>query len=293
MLTHPLTILYNFIKNPSDFSKDNVNINVVKHIFAYIFFGITSSVLIQILIFLVTPSQSSDIQSKIDISKTSEFITIAITAVLLAPFYEEFIFRGLVSKSKLIYKRIFLFFVVLLFFALLSNFAPISSLLFGIWKLWLPLPLIFISILIATFAPIDKLYNPTPFNALVHLQALCFGLAHINNSQYNSSKALFIIPFLILNQLYLGYVHAYLASRFGITKAILSHFINNFIGIGFLAAATLLDNKILAISSGILAFGVYFYAFYCFVTLTISSYKNYKNSNFLINLDINNNIKHD
>jgi hypothetical protein len=156
-----------------------------------------------------------------------------------------------------------------------------------------PIPLIITAVLIAFLAPIDKLYNPVPYNVMVHVQAFCFAIIHINNSQFNSSKALLIIPFLIINQLYLGYVHAYLASRFGITKAILSHFINNFIGVGALAASTLIENKWIAITSGILALFMYTYAFFCFITITINSYKNSKNKNFPVIMDINNNINKD
>jgi membrane protease YdiL (CAAX protease family) len=293
MLTHPLTILINFIQNPADFSRDNTKVNINKHIFAYVFFGITATVFLNLVIFLVTPSQHSDIQSKIDISRTYDFFNIAILAVLLAPFYEEFIFRGLVSRSSLQVKRVFLCLVILVLFALLTNFAPVSTQLFGVWKLLAPIPLIIIAVLIAFLAPIDKLYNPIPYNILVHFQAFCFAIIHINNSQFNSSKALLIIPFLIINQLYLGYVHAYLASRFGITKAILSHFINNFIGVGALAASTLIENKWIAITSGILALFMYTYAFFCFITITINSYKNSKNRNFPVIMDINNNINQD
>jgi membrane protease YdiL (CAAX protease family) len=287
MLTHPLTILINFIKNPSDFSRDNTKVNINKHIFAYIFFGITTTILLNLFIFLITPSQATDIQSKIDISKTNDFITIAILAVLLAPFYEEFLFRGLVSRSRLAFKRVYLFFVVFALFALLTNVSFFSSLLFGIYKLIFICSIFAMSLIIAFFAPIEQFYKPKPFNFLVHFQAFLFAIVHINNSQYNSSQALFIIPFLIINQLYLGYVHAYLASRFGIMRAIQSHFINNFIGVGFLAAGTLIENKILAITSGILALFLFTYCFYCFITLSIKSYADSKNKNFPITLDIN------
>ncbi len=280
MLTHPLSILINFIKNPADFSKDNVKVDINKHVFAYIFFGITTTIFLNLLVFLVTPSQHTDFQSKIDISKTNDFYNVAIMAVLIVPFYEEYIFRGLVSRSSIQVKRVFLFFILLVLSAFLINFAPISTQLFGIWKLLAPIPLVIIAALVAFLAPIDNLYEPGPYKIMVHLQAFAFALVHISNTQFNSTKALLIIPFLIINQLYLGYVHAYLASRFGITKAILSHFINNFIGVGFLAAQTLTENKSIAVLSGILGLLMYTYAFFCFVQLSIKSYIKNKNSNF-------------
>jgi hypothetical protein len=287
MFTHPLTILINFIKNPSDFSNDNTKVDINRHIFAYIFFGITTTVLLNLIIFLVTPSQSTDVQSKLDISRTYDFISIGIQAVFFAPFYEEVLFRGLVSRSRLGIKRVFLFFVVLSFFALLTNVAIFSSILFGITKIYYIVSIMAISLLIAFFAPIEELYKPTIFNFLVNAQALLFAIAHINNSQFNSSKALLIIPFLIINQLYLGYVHAYLASRFGLIRAMQSHFINNFIAIGILAATTYSENKIVAIIAGILGLGLLVYCCYCFITITIKSYIESKNKNFPITLDIN------
>jgi hypothetical protein len=269
---HPITNLIKFIQNPARIVQNDNKINLIKHIFAYVFFGLTITVAVNMLVALVTPSEVNDVQSRIDLTTNSNQIIFGIFAIFLAPIYEEIIFRGIISKSGNGLKRFYLFIIIFIITFFLFQNKPLSSLLIGLNKIIFPIGVFIFSILMSLFLPIKQIYKPWIFNALVYAQAIIFALIHISNTQYNTRASLILIPFFIMNQLYLGFVNAYLASRFGILKAMFAHFINNLIATLLVLSATIQGNLPLSIVLGLTSVSVLLYSMYCFTSLTLKSY---------------------
>jgi hypothetical protein len=271
---HPLKELLTFIKDPSYIFINNKKENIVNKIFAFIFFGITLTIFVNSIVFLITPSTSSNIETNLKLENNSDIISFAISAIFFAPVVEEILFRGIVAKSRLYAKRIFLFLIIFYLLFLLSQLSVVSSMIVGLLRLYLPIILLVSSLLFAFIFPIRILYTSTFYSILVYLQAVSFAIMHIGNTRFNNLQSLILIPFLIMNQLYLGFLNAYLASRYGISKAIFSHFLNNFISVLIVIASTIKENELVRLFCLLLSLTAFGYSFYCFFDITSKSYKN-------------------
>jgi membrane protease YdiL (CAAX protease family) len=272
---HPLTILRKFIISPSSYIKEVDNKTLIRHIFSYVFFGLMMSISIIMLVAYVNPNQYGNISSKIETNSYNEVISFLALA-LFAPVYEELIFRGLAAKASPALKRVFLAIFVFVFLFSLTLFPFFTSLVRGYSSLAYIISILPLTFIITFVTPINWLYNKRFFVWFVYLSSLVFGLIHISNNNYKTFESFLLAPFLIVNQLYLGLVASYLASRYGITKAILLHLINNSISALLAVSAQLSGHLFEQVTFGLLSLGLFVTSAVCFFYETIVAYKKSK-----------------
>jgi membrane protease YdiL (CAAX protease family) len=269
---HPLTILRKFIISPSTYIKEVDNKTQLRHIFSYVFFGLMMSLSIIMLVAYVNPSQYNNISSKLETNSYNEILSFLALA-LFAPVYEELIFRGLVAKASPALKRVFLAIFVFVFLFSLTVFPFFTSIVKGYSSLAYIISIIPLTFIITFVTPINWLYNKRFFVWFVYLNSIVFALIHISNNNYKTFESFLLAPFLIVNQLYLGFVASYLASRYGITRAILLHLINNSISALLAASALLSEHRVEQIVCGLLSLTLLITSAVCFFYETITAYK--------------------
>ncbi len=282
---HPLAILLKFIKNPYNPIENLKTYQVVKHLFAYVFFGITSNVIIFGIIQAVAPSKAvENVSPAITVNNWSEAWVFIIQAVLLAPLVEEFLFRGPISKGSTVFKKISFSFALFLLLFVLQSIQITATKILGYNKLAFLIAAIVIGLAVPLLIS-NKAYNSPRFtNIYIYLQAIIFALFHINNTNFSSSFAYILAPFLILNQLYLGFVTALVARNYGFMKAVLLHLINNFISVLIVVALSIDGNILIRITLAILAISAYLYGLWAFLDETFIHYKSNKDKGIDIRL---------
>ncbi len=158
---------------------------------------------------------------------------------IIAPVIEEIIFR-LHLKLKNIY--------IALSFGIFIGYFGISELTSSLLEKYssfdklLQVALIFLVTIVATIILVilfQLILKYTKFGNLIskiytkkfaipfYLSIITFGFIHILNFQNLPKFGFLAIPFLTLNQLWIGYVLVYIRMRFGIGYSILTHIIHN------------------------------------------------------------------
>jgi hypothetical protein len=284
--TGPLAILVQFLKNPSKFTPTIPRDKINQHIFAYIFFGIAVSGFLNTILALIFSKQYESILGLSDKFSMLPLPVLAFLLLIYAPFVEELVFRGPLAKGSMIVKRVWLFLITFGFSlsALLfvvhrlttfnldfANFALLATLGAGSFAM-----------IIAILLPIQLMFKPKVFNTLMYLQAIAFGLIHIGNYTFSYSALYIFIPFLICNQLYMGFVNGYLSSKYVITKSILSHFINNLFAFSFVVITYPKIDSTTAYIFGGIATVLFITGFYYFLTLNFNFTKKTVESSGLV-----------
>lgn len=275
---HPLTILADFIKRPTVELSDLRRKDLIIHIFAYVFFGITLTIITHLVINIFFGSNNQIDNNNISLSYNE--IRNSIQTVLIASVVEEVIFRGLIAKATEKMRRFYLFcFLFMLVYQALL-FAPITNNVPAINIVYFVIAVIPILVIIVFFLPTRLINNKKVFTLLVYLSAFVFSLSHITNYNVSNNSNYLLLPFYLMNQLYLGFVTAYLASRYSLYYAILAHFLNNFIVI-FVTSGLVLNNmyyeKYIYLSFGVFT---YLVAMFFFAKLTAQAYLRSKSNNF-------------
>jgi Type II CAAX prenyl endopeptidase Rce1-like len=274
---HPLALLFKFLKNPSTLLPNLDSRSIIKHLFAYVFFGLTLSVGTIGLISILAPSNAVDnVSPKLTVNTWAEGWNIIISAVVFAPIIEEFLFRGPISKAGPIFRKICFAIGLFLLLFFLQSMQITATRILGFNKFAFLMAAVVIGVAVPLLIN-NKVYTSNKFtNGLVYFQAILFALFHVNNTNFGSAFAYILAPFLILNQLYLGFVCGLVAKNYGYIRAVMLHMINNFIAVFFLVALSVNDNTPLRIILGILAASAYLFGCWAFLDETFVYYKNRK-----------------
>jgi hypothetical protein len=274
---HPLALLKKFLSNPSIELPPLDSRTIIKYLFAYVFFGITFSIGTISLISVLAPSNAVDnVSPKLVVNTWAEGWNIIMSAVIFAPFIEEFLFRGPISKTKIVFRKICFAIGLFLLLFYLQSMQITATRILGFNKF----AFLMAAIVVGVAVPIlisNKRYISSGFtNGLVYFQAILFALFHINNTNFGSTFAYILAPFLILNQLYIGFVCGLIAKNYGYLRAVMLHMINNFISVLLLVAASVNENTPLRLILGILAISAYLFGMWAFLDETFIYYKNRK-----------------
>jgi membrane protease YdiL (CAAX protease family) len=274
---HPLIILWGFIKDPTAYIQELDNKTLLRHIFSYVFVGLVMSYSILAGLAYLTPAQMNNVSYKVENNSYNEIMGFIVT-VLVAPFYEELFFRGILAKASESLKRFYYFIFLFTVLFSLTQFAPLTQLLKGFPIIGYGIMLVPFSLVLSIITPTKWLYSKLLFRWLVYVTAITFAAVHLGNYNYKTWENVLISPFLIVNQLYLGFVTAYLASRYGLSRSILVHFINNAITV-FLASSLTIGNYWLEKSVFLfISLTLFLTAMYCFLVETAASYRKSKNN---------------
>ncbi len=143
---------------------------------------------------------------------------------ILAPVYEEIIFRSLLKFNKtnlILFTSTISILISLLFYR--------SDIKLGI--MFFTILIIFILILIIfKTSTIQKTYN-NHFNYIFYSSILLFGFMHISNFSGSTMLIVLFSPLLVSPQLILGAILGYIRMKNGLAYSILFHLLINFITI--------------------------------------------------------------
>lgn len=150
---------------------------------------------------------------------------------LLTPIFEEFLFRFYLNK---LYGNLIYVFINL--FILLYSFARLTFNQITVFILISIFTLSAVCILLEknyAFRRLVILFLKKQFFLFFYLSALTFGIVHVNNYQICNNHSVWTI-FLILPQLFAGFVLGYTRLKYGIWTGIILHSLLNLIAIGLL-----------------------------------------------------------
>ena len=284
----PLAILLQFLKNPSKFNSTVPDNMINKHIYSYIFLGIFVSLFLNGILSSVFAKQYLMLNPGDKLYVDLPVIMSSFLTLAFAPIIEELLFRGPLAKGSMVIKRVWLFLITyvmsltaLLYFVHANTQYNLDFVYFGL--LIFGAPFCF-ALIIAIIFPMKLLFKPFVFNSIMYIQAIAFGLSHITNYTYTDYALYFFVPFLIINQMFMGFYNGYLSSKYGIAKSIMAHILNNFFAFSiFYIGSPNLNSTTNYILIAIIAF-MAFVGFYYFVTLNFElKTKVAKSSEVMIN----------
>lgn len=223
-----LSIFFRFIKspknNPINDKKGNIVLISIKlFLFLILIGGLINFLSITIIKQFITLPVDEALKIP-DALKNRKWLFIFFVSIL-APVYEEIIFR-LPLNFKPINLALSITFFIGGLLMLIENTGP---------SFLIPIFLVIIFILLYKLCTLysDELntFWKINFSFIVYLFSFLFGLVHISNYSFQELTQFFVVPILILPQLFVGFVFAFVRTYYlkGLVICIITHiFINSF-----------------------------------------------------------------
>ncbi|MEI7603552.1 MAG: hypothetical protein WCJ19_00860 [bacterium] len=186
--------------------------------------GIISSLILVIALKLANYQGENAV---VELSKNEPLIIIFITAVVLAPIIEEFVFR-LALKFRPSYLSIMSFIILFMIVPSYASFFP-KTIIFELLYLVLCIVLSLILFMLIRIKRINSFISNiyiNHFRWIFYLLTILFSLSHIQN--YNNLLSVFyLIPILGLPQLFFSFSNSYIRMNYGFIYAIAAHSLFN------------------------------------------------------------------
>jgi hypothetical protein len=143
-----------------------------------------------------------------------------IQGLLIAPIMEELIFRLLLIEKKVYFLINAVTCTALIIVAVITG-SNISAIIFII------ILGITTTIAVIHIKGIRDLYSPHTYKYLYWCSILLYGLLHGLNFRFINNWYTFLIPFLTMPQIFLGFILSYIRVKYGILYSVIFHFIVN------------------------------------------------------------------